>query len=244
MPFQPLTNYAGYNHVPEAGAVWFHPKSGNAYCCACEKDPSKKQDLSVYRMGPGASSWTLVKRYEGGQASEAQVTMGGAAIDQDGNLLVVTSLIIPGAPYITTEKFQGCWIREPNIDEPWSSGGAQGEPGPPGPAGAGGIELLPSVRTAPAWEARTLSAGELVDIPATFGVPSALSYLVRYTVNAPVANVRGRAGSEACPFFFTVNSQVAGVDAMAQGWVPGPVCYVSPAQGTPKVWFQIVGYAL
>lgn len=242
MTFQPLTNYAGYNHIPVAGAVWFHPKNGNAYCCACEKDPSRRQDLSVYRMRKGAASWQLVKRYEGGQASEQQVTMGGAAIDQDGSLLVVTSLIIPGAPYITTEKFQGSWIREPNIDEPWSGSGS-GEPGPPGPAGAGGVVLFPAVVTNAAWEAHALAGGVLVDIPAVFGVPSASSYLVRFTVNAPLANVRGRAGTIACPYFFTVNSQVAGVDEMQQGWVPGPECYISPAQGTPKVWMQLVGYS-
>jgi len=28
---------------------------------------------------------------------------------------------------------------------------------------------------------------------------------------------------------------------MQQGRVPGPVCYVSPAQGTPKIWLQIIG---
>jgi hypothetical protein len=82
-----------------------------------------------------------------------------------------------------------------------------------------------------------------VDIPATFGVPSASAYLVRFTVRAPVANVRGRAGTQACPHFFTANSRANGEDEMVQGWVPGPICYISPAQGVPTVWFQIVGYS-
>jgi hypothetical protein len=83
----------------------------------------------------------------------------------------------------------------------------------------------------------------MLDIPATFGVPVANSYLVRLTMNAPIANVRARCGTTATPFFFTVNSQVAGVDNMDQGWVPGPLCYVSPAQGTPVIWLQVVGFA-
>jgi hypothetical protein len=127
MTFQPITNYAGFNHVPVAGAVWIHPGNGNAYCCACEKDAAKRQDLSVYRMRRGAAVWELVTRYEGTEDSANQITMGGAAIEQDGALLVVTSLIIPNVPKVTTEGFQGVWIREPHVDEPWSD--RAGEPG-------------------------------------------------------------------------------------------------------------------
>ena len=112
-----------------------------------------------------------------------------------------------------------------------------------GGGGGGGVNLLPAVATAPAWEAHSLTTGILVDIPSVFNVPRASAYLVRFTVNAPVANVRGRAGTEAVPYFFTVNSRADGSDEMQQGWVPGPSCYISPAQGTPTVWFQIVGYS-
>ena len=245
MTFQPLIDYHSYEHVLNAMPCFVHPTNGNLYGIAIEKQGGTKQNLSVYRVRPGSPERELVRRYLGGGGdAQTQIAAGGCVIDKNGSLHVWASADPVGGEKITETGFVGgFWEPIPGVDEPWSSGGEQGQPGPPGPAGAGGIELLPTVRTAPAWEARVLSSGVLVDIPATFGVPSASSYLVRYTVNAPVANVRGRAGTEACPFFFTVNSQAAGVDAMAQGWVPGPICYVSPAQGTPKVWFQIVGFA-
>ena len=34
-------------------------------------------------------------------------------------MLVGTSLIIPGAPRVTQTGFQGCWLRELNIDAPY-----------------------------------------------------------------------------------------------------------------------------
>lgn len=244
MTFQPLTNYAGYTHVPEAGAVWFHPKNGNAYCCACEKDQAGRQDLSVYRMHKDSDVWELVVRYEGGLASENQVTMGGAGIDQNGDLLVVTSLIIPHVPYITKEKFQGCWIRETGKDESWDYGAQPGPPGPPGPDGAGGIVLFGAPVAHAAWDGRQLSGGETVDIPAVFGVPTASAYLIRFVAQATAADVRVRAGTVAAPYFVTLNTQVAGVQVHTQGWAPGPQIYVSTVNGLATVWLQIVGMSV
>jgi hypothetical protein len=243
MTFTPLTNYAGYNHILQAGAHWTH-KNGNTYCCACEQKGGAKQNLSVYRMRPGGSAWELVKRYLGTVDSAGHITMGGASIEQDGSLLVSTSLIIPGAEKVTTTGFVGCWIREPNVDESWTAS-STGEPGPPGPAGAGGITLLPSVVTAPSWEGRTLQGGVMVDIPATFGVPSASSYLVRFVASASAANVRVRAGAgEANPFYLTLNTQIAGVQMHTQGWVPGPSAWVSAVNGAALVWLQLVGFSV
>lgn len=124
MPFQPFRDYTGFNHVLMAGGVWVHPGNGNIYACACEQRSGVQQDLAVYRLAAGTTVWEEVKRYAGTVASAAQVTFGSAAIGQGGALFVATSLIIPGAAKMTTTGFQGCWIREPNIDAPWSVVGA------------------------------------------------------------------------------------------------------------------------
>lgn len=266
--FHPLRDYTGFNHVPTAGAVWFHPKNGTAYCCACEKDSGKRQDLSVYRRPRGATAWELVKRYDGSSSDSAsQITMGGAGIDQDGNLLVVTSLTIPNVPKVTFEGFQGVSIDEPNIDEPWSGGevGPQGEQGEPGKDGndprydslvsqlgalgqqlaqlqaGGGVTLLPAPRTVAAWEGRVLNGGVDVDVPAVFGVPSASAYLIRFVASATKADVRVRAGTAAAPHFLTMNLVVPNLQSHIQGWAPGPIVYVSTAQGEARVWLQVLG---
>lgn len=127
MPFQPLANYTGYNHVLFAGATFVHPGNGNIYFCACEQVSGIHQNLSVYRMLATTAQIELVKRYQGGASdSPAQITMGAAVIGQGGGMIVATSLIIPGVPQVTGSGWQGSWIREPNIDAPWSLAGAGG----------------------------------------------------------------------------------------------------------------------
>lgn len=119
----------------------------------------------------------------------------------------------------------------------------KGTPGPQGEPGTGGLTLFPAPRTSPAWEGRHLSAGELVDIPTVFGVPSAPSYLVRFVAQAGKADVRVRAGTESAPAFLTMNTQVANLQQHIQGWVPGPVCYISTVNGEARVWLQILGFS-
>jgi hypothetical protein len=244
MTFTPLIDYAGYEHVLNAMPCFVHPGNGNLYGIAIEKRGGTRQNLSVYRVRPGNPAREHVYTYRGGGIdAQTQIAAGGCVILQDGSLQVWASADpVGGSPITQTGFVGGFWEPIPGVDDPWTAGGT-GEPGPPGPAGAGGITLLPSVATNTTWEGRTLTAGVMVDIPATFGVPSSVAYLVRVTMNAPVANVRARFGTQACPFFYTVNSRRDGDDEMDQGWVPGPVCYVSPAQGTPRVWLQIVGYS-
>jgi hypothetical protein len=241
MPFQPIANYAGHNHILQAGAQWVHPGNGNTYCCACEQKSGAKQNLSVYRMIEGGSAWSLVTRYQGTIDSAGHITMGAASIERSGDMLVTTSLIIPGAEKVTTTGFVGSWIREPNMDEPWSSGGAQGPQGPRGEPGAGGVVLYPAPFVAQAWGGRALSGGELIDIPTAFGVPSASAYLVRLSGLATTAGVVVRAGSPQAPYFLTLMTQVANMRMDAQGWIPGPVALVSTVAGGAQVWMQVIG---
>lgn len=118
MPFQPLTSYQGYQHVLMAGACFVHP-NGNIYFCACEQQSGVKQNLSVYRILAGTITPQLVKRYYGTIDSQAQFTYGSAVIGPGGNMWVATSLIIPGAPKVTQTGFQGSFILETGIDDPY-----------------------------------------------------------------------------------------------------------------------------
>ncbi len=227
--FTPLANFAGYEHCLNAMPCFVHP-NGNVYGVVVAKRGGTTQNLDIYRVRPPGLSRELVHTYVGGGVDAvSQIAAGGCIIRQDGSLWAWASAVPQQSPNITKTGFVGgYWDPIPGVDDPWAPGG---------------VTLLPGVRTNPAWEARSLTAGVMLDIPATFGVPVANSYLVRLTMNAPIANVRARCGTQATPFFFTVNSQVAGVDNMDQGWVPGPLCYVSPAQGTPTIWLQICGFA-
>lgn len=119
MPFQPLTDYKNYEHILMAGAVFCHPANGNIYFCACEKESGAKQNLSVYRIIAGTITPQLVKRYYGTVDSLAQFTYGSVVIGPGGNMWVATSLIIPGAPKVTTTGFQGSFILETGIDIPY-----------------------------------------------------------------------------------------------------------------------------
>ena len=108
--------------------------------------------------------------------------------------------------------------------------------------GGGGFTLLPAPAVASAWSGRTVQGGEWLDVPAVFGVPSASGYLLRLSAVAGAADVRARAGSEAAPYFLTVNTQVAGVEIHGQGWAPGPRCWVSTVNGSARVWLQVCGW--
>jgi len=238
MSFQPLVNYAGYEHVLNALPTFVHPTNGNLYGVAIEKQGGTRQNLSVYRVRPGSHTCELVKRWVGGIDSKAQIAAGGCVILQDGSLEVWASAVPVIIPPVTKTGFEGVWDRVPNVDEPWS-----GTSTPPAPAGSGGVVLLPSVATNAAWEGHVLTAGVLVDIPSVFGVPSASAYLVRFVAVAPAANVRARAGTQATPFFLTCNTQAPGVEMHEQGWIPGPQAWISPAQGTPTTWLQVIGYS-
>lgn len=228
MPFQPLINYQGYAHCLNALPCFVHPGNGNLYGIAIEKQAGLRQNLSVYRVRPGSLVRELVHRYVGGVDSASQIAAGGCVIRKDGSLEVWASAVPIGIPPITQTGFVGgCWDPIPGVDEPW---------------GAGGITLFPAPVTSPTWEARTLSGGVLVDIPAVFGVPSASAYLVRFVASASAPNVRVRAGaSEQAPAFLTVNTQAAGVQVHTQGWTPGPQAWISTANGAALIWLQIVG---
>ena len=246
MPFTPLISYVSYQHVLNALPCFVHP-NGNIYGIAIEKQSGIRQNLSVYRVRPGSQVRELVHRYVGGIDSAAQIAAGGCVIDQTGALHVWASAIPLGIPPITQTGFVGgFWEPIPGVDEPWISGGEPGPPGPQGgvgPPGSGGIALLPAPRTATAWEGRTLSGGELVDVPAVFGVPSASAYLIRFVASASKADVRVRAGTHDAPYFVTMNTKVAGLQVHTQGWVPGPSAYVSTVSGAAIIWFQICGFS-
>ena len=226
--FTPLINYSSYQHVLNALPCFVH-QNGNVYGIAIEKQSGIRQNLSVYRARPGSLSRELVHRYVGGVDSQAQIAAGGCVILQDGSLWVWASAVPVGIPPITTTGFVGgFWEPIPDVDEPW---------------GEGAITLFDAPLISPAWEGRALNGGELVNIPAVFGATVAGTYLVRFVVQADAANVRVRAGTLAAPFFLTVNTQVAGVQIHAQGWVPGPDVWISTVNGVAQVWLQVLGVA-
>lgn len=232
MPFQPLINYAGYEHCLNAMPCFVHPLNGNLYGCAIEKQSGLRQNLSIYRVRPGSSSRELVKRYIGGVDSLAQIAAGGCVIHQDGSMEVWASAVPPTQPNVTKTGFQGVWDRIPDVDDPWSLSNAPAQ---------GGLILFDAPRTSPAWNGRVLSGGELVDIPVVFGAPAASAYLIRFVASAGAPDVRVRAGTEAAPAILTMNTQVAGVQQHCQGFAPGPAIYVSTVNGPAQAWLQIVG---
>ena len=240
MAFQPLINYAGYEHVLNAIPCCVHPVHGALYGCAVEKRGGIRQDLSIYRVRAGQTQRELVHRYLGGRDAVSQIAMGACMLLQDGSLEVWASLVPLGAVGVTQTGFQGVWDRLPGVDQPWSGSG--GPAGPAGPAGAGSIALFPMPLISAAWENRQLSGGLWVDIPAEFSAPAAAAYLVRFVASA-APNVRVRAGTDTAPFYLTVNTQVSGVEIHTQGWIPGPRAYISTVNGSAQVWLQILGMA-
>lgn len=233
MTFQPLTNYSGYEHVLNALPCFVHPANGNLYGIAIEKQAGVRQNLSVYRVRPGANARELVHRFVGGIDSAAQIAAGGCIVHPDGSLEVWASAVPMGIPPITKTGFVGgFWPRIPDVDDPYTLGVGSA------------LTLLPAPRTAQAWEGRQLAAntGEWVDIPAVFGVLEADAYLLRFVAQSDAADVRVRAGTEQAPYFLTLNTQLPHVQMHAQGWAPGPRVWVSTAQGQATVWLQVCGH--
>jgi hypothetical protein len=111
----------------------------------------------------------------------------------------------------------------------------------PFPAVAGGITLFDAPYVSSEWSGRALAGGALVDIPATFGVPSAPAYLVRLSGLASAAGVIVRAGTERAPYFVTLVTQVANIRVDTNGWIPGPMALISTVGGSAACWLQIVG---
>lgn len=119
MSFQPLVNYAGYEHILNAAICFVHPGNGNAYGCAIEKKGGIEQNLSVYRVRPGANERELVHRWVGGVDSAAQIAQGGCVIHEDGSLEAWASAVPPADPKLTKTGFQGVWDRVPGKDDPY-----------------------------------------------------------------------------------------------------------------------------
>ena len=237
--FTPLINYSGYAHVLNALPCFVH-QNGNVYGIAIEKQSGIRQNLSVYRVRPGSNVRELVHRYIGGIDSQAQIAAGGCVIQRDGSLWVWASAVPVGIPPITTTGFVGgFWEPIPGVDEPWTGSNIPGPPGPPG----SGVTLFPAPLTSPAWEGRQMAAntGVLVDVPSVFGAPVGSAYLLRFVAQSSTTDVRVRAGTQAAPFFLTMNLTVANMQQHTQGWGPGSEIYISTVNGPTTVWLQIVG---
>ena len=233
MAFQPIANYAGLEHCLNAIGAFVH-QNGNAYTAVVEKYGGVRQDLAVYCLPPGSTTHRLVRRWIGGADSLAQIAAGGCAIDQAGALVVWASAVPPGQPNVTKTGFQGVWDRIPGVDQPWSSGGG----------GMTGSVLFDAPLSSPQWDGRAMPAdtGVAVDIPATFGAPSASVYVIRFIAVSDAPNVRVRAGRVGgAPDYLTMNTQVAGMEMHIQGLAPGPSCHVSVVNGPAKVWIRVLG---
>jgi hypothetical protein len=176
-------------------------------------------------------------------------------IDPAGTAHNITPAVVQGRPCLDCNPSVGLWFvgnKETGSTHPpprykvpqyvpWPAG-AQGAQGPSRPSGRGRRHPLPragrkrrrgtGVRSTAAcwWTCRRCSA---------WRVPCA--YLVRLCGQATAANVKVRAGSETAPYFLTLTTQAPNVRFDAQGWVPGPLVFVSTLDGLAQVWLQIVG---
>ena len=84
--------------------------------------------------------------------------------------------------------------------------------------------------------------GVAVDIPATFGAPSASVYVIRFIAVADAPNVRVRAGRVGgAPDYLTMNLTVANMETHIQGLAPGPSVWISTAKGAAQVWLRVIG---
>jgi hypothetical protein len=235
MPFTPFdTQYSAHTDVtihPATGVVTitvaFHPNNRGGYNC------------KIWELHPPyTGAPIMVRDWVQGQKGVSVGPFGhGASVAlPTGGLLTVVPVASDSSEVKPSIMIDG------GLGAPYALG-TGGEQGPQGEPGTGGIILFPAPVTTPTWEGRTLNSGELVDIPAVFGVPSATAYLIRFVAQAGAADVRVRAGTEEAPYFVTVNTQVAGVQVHTQGWVPGPACYVSVVNGSAQVWLQVLGRA-
>jgi len=232
MTFTPFdTKYSPHTDLtmnPVTGVVTitvaFHPNNRGGYNC------------KVWEFAPPYTGAPTLKRdwKQGAGGVVGPFGHGASLVLPTGGLLTVVPVGIDSGDNVTPAM---------QIEDGYSPPYVLGGGSPPAPAGSGGVVLLPSVATNAAWEGHVLTAGVLVDIPSVFGVPSASAYLVRFVAVAPAANVRARAGTQATPFFLTCNTQAPGVEMHEQGWIPGPQAWISPAQGTPTTWLQVIGYS-
>jgi hypothetical protein len=250
MPFTPFdTQYSAHTDVtihPVTGVVTitvaFHPNNRGGYNCKIwELHPpytgepvmvrdwvQGKKGVSVGPFGHGAS----VALPTGGLLTVVPVAADSSEVKP--SIMIDAGL---GAPYAL-----GGSGNDPRVDALVSQLGALGQQIAHLQAG-GGIVLLPAPVTTPAWEGRKVEGGVLVDVPSTFGVPSAAAYLIRFVAQSSAPNVRVRAGTEQAPYFVTVNTQAPGLQMHCQGWTPGPDVYVSSVNGVAQVWLQVLGHA-
>ena len=234
MAFQPLVNYQNHEHVLNAVPCFVHPANGNMYGVDIDKVGGLQQNLNVYRTRPGSTNRELIRRYIGGADSAAQIAAGGCQILQDGSLEVWASAVPPSQQHITKTGFVGVWDRIPNVDAPYSSGSG----------GMTGSVLFDAPLSSPAWDGRAMPAdtGVVVDIPATFGAPSASVYVIRFIAVADAPNVRVRAGRVGgAPDYLTMNLTVANMETHIQGLAPGPSVWISTAKGAAQVWLRVIG---
>jgi hypothetical protein len=250
MTFQPFEpSYS--NHIGAA----FHPVTGTAYMLVVWRlNGTGPFSLQVWEQpAPYTDKPTLKRSWKQGIDTNGPFGYGSLLCLPDGSL----HISIPVGK--TSNQIEPSTLVVPDMCPPFPLGtggtpGKDGEPGPPGPPGgvgppgSGGIVLLTAPRTSPAWEGRMLTGGELVDVPATFGVPVASAYLIRFVASAPRADVRVRAGTRDAPFFVTLNTKIANIQEHTTGWVPGASVWVSVVDSsgratTGQVWFQVCAYS-
>ena len=116
----PMADYAGAHHVVGAGMCFIHPKNGNQYGWDCVQYDGPRQNLHIYRLVAKTFVWERVATFEGTKDAERGFERGQCFIGQGGALVVGTTMIPKGVPYVTETGFQGVRCRIPNIDEPWS----------------------------------------------------------------------------------------------------------------------------
>ena len=117
-----IINYSGYQHVLRRESRLCIRERHAVRLRVREAQPGTAQDLSIYRLRPGASAWELVKRYTGTVDAVSQFTMGNAVIDQSGALVVASACALKSdPPNRTATGFQAVWDRVPNVDAPWSA---------------------------------------------------------------------------------------------------------------------------
>jgi hypothetical protein len=122
----PLNSYAGANHVLGAGVACVAPGTGNIYFWDCVQWDGPKQDLNIYRLVAKTQAWEHVVTFEGTKDAERGFERGQVWIGQGGALIVATTMIPKGVPYVTRTGFQGVRCRIPGVDEPWGDVGLAG----------------------------------------------------------------------------------------------------------------------
>jgi hypothetical protein len=116
----PLADYKNAHHVLGAGVACVAPGTGNIYWWDCVQWSGARQDLNIYRLVAKTNAWEHVVRFEGMVNAEKGFERGQCQIGQGGALLIATTMIPKGVPYVTETGFQGVRCRIPNVDEPWS----------------------------------------------------------------------------------------------------------------------------